>query len=635
MPLESNVEAMFDLVDSGPGPFLTRKIRSGINLFLMKLTGLEGLRNLYLKIRSIETGARFMDKILTCLGVKLEVSGAGLSRIPKSGPLVVVANHPYGGVEAAALASLLLSVRHDVKFLANHLLARVPELESLILPVDPFHSRTSAWSNLAPIKRAIQWVRSGRALAIFPAGEVAHYQLSQGRVSEAVWQASIGQLIRCLKAPVLPVFFAGRNSLIFQMAGLLDPRIRTALLVHEFLNKRGRVISARIGRPIPFSSLKGMPSSGEIIEYLRHRTFLLAAQKDQPRPSSSKTPLPPVSPQTSKEILQKEVDGLPTEQKLTRSGELEVLFATYDQIPRMMQEIGRLRELTFREAGEGSGKPEDLDEFDASYTQLFIWNHEKEEVVGAYRMGQTDLLLASKGKEGFYTNGLFDYPEALLQTLSPGIELGRSFVCPEYQRSYLPLLLLWRGIGAFLCRKPWYRYLFGAVSMSARYQHLSRELLATHLSRHHSCADLACMVHGRNPLRAGGLQMIRRKRPGLDIRGFDELSDIISDLEPDSKGVPILFRKYLELGGQFLAFHQDPEFNQTLDGFVFVDLPQANRRLLDFYLGKEGAVRYLAYHGAETQIAGSRMGQERRSRDGGTSSQPSGSRQPALSLSAS
>jgi putative hemolysin len=635
MPLESNVEAMFDLVDSGPGPFLTRKIRSGLNLFLMKLTGLEGLRNLYLKIRSTETGAGFTDKILTCLGVKLEVSGAGLSRIPKSGPLVVVANHPYGGVEAAALASLLLSVRHDVKFLANHLLARVPELESLILPVDPFHSQTSAWSNLAPIKRAIQWVRSGRVLAIFPAGEVAHYQLSQGRVSEAVWQASIGQLIRCLKAPVLPVFFAGRNSLIFQMAGLLDSRIRTALLVHEFLNKRGRVISARIGHPIPFSSLKGMPSSGEIIEYLRHRTFLLASQKDQPRPSSSKTPLPPVSPQTSKEILQKEVDGLPTEQKLTRSGELEVLFATYDQIPRMMQEIGRLRELTFREAGEGSGKPEDLDEFDASYTQLFIWNHEKEEVVGAYRMGQTDLLLASKGKEGFYTNGLFDYPEALLQTLSPGIELGRSFVCPEYQRSYLPLLLLWRGIGAFLCRKPWYRYLFGAVSMSARYQHLSRELLATHLSRHHSCADLACMVHGRNPLRAGGLQMIRRKRPGLDIRGFDELSDIISDLEPDSKGVPILFRKYLELGGQFLAFHQDPEFNQTLDGFVFVDLPQANRRLLDFYLGKEGAARYLAYHGAETQIAGSRMGQERRSRDGGTSSQPSGSRQPALSLSAS
>jgi putative hemolysin len=538
-------------------------------------------------------------------------------------------------VEAAALASLLLSVRQDVKFLANQLLARVPELESLILPVDPFHSRTSARSNLAPIKRAIQWVRSGGVLAIFPAGEVAHFQLSKGRVSEPVWQASIGQLIRCLQAPVLPVFFAGRNSLIFQMAGLLHPRIRTALLVREFLNKRGRVIPARMGRPIPFSKLEGMPSSGDLMEYLRQRTLLLAAQKDQPGSSSPETHLPPVSTQTSKGNLQKEVDGLPTEQKLTQSGELEVLFATYDQIPRMMQEIGRLRELTFREAGEGSGRSLDLDEFDATYTQLFIWNHEKEEVVGSYRMGQTDLLLAAKGKKGFYTSGLFNYPEALLQTLSPGIELGRSFVCPEYQRSYLPLLLLWRGISAFLCRKPWYRYLFGAVSMSASYQHLSRELLATHLSRHHSCADLACMVKGRNPLRRGGLQMIRRKRPRLDIRGFDELSDIISDLEPDSKGVPILFRKYLELGGQFLAFHQDPEFNHTLDGLVFVDLPQANRRLLDFYMGKEGAARYLAYHVAERQMTGSRMGQERRRRDGGTSSQPSGSRQPALSLSTS
>lgn len=635
MPLESNVEAMFDLVDSGPGPFLTRKIRSGLNLLLMKLTGLEGLRNLYLRIRCTETGARFTDKILACLGVKLEVSRAGLGRIPKSGPLVVVANHPYGGVEAAVLASLLLSVRQDVKFLANQLLARVPELESLILPVDPFHSRTSARSNLAPIKRAIQWVRSGGVLAIFPAGEVAHFQLSKGRLSEPVWQASIGQLIRCLQAPVLPVFFAGRNSLIFQMAGLLHPRVRTALLVREFLNKRGRVIPARMGRSIPFSKLEGMPSSGGLMEYLRQRTLLLAAQKDQPGSSSPETHLPPVSTQPSKGNLQKEVEGLPTEQKLTQSGELEVLFATYDQIPRMMQEIGRLRELTFREAGEGSGRSLDLDEFDATYTQLFIWNHEKEEVVGSYRMGQTDLLLASKGKKGFYTSGLFNYPEALLQTLSPGIELGRSFVCPEYQRSYLPLLLLWRGISAFLCRKPWYRYLFGAVSMSARYQHLSRELLATHLSRHHSCADLACMVKGRNPLRRGGLQMIRRKRPRLDIRGFDELSDIISDLEPDSKGVPILFRKYLELGGQFLAFHQDPEFNHTLDGLVFVDLPQANRRLLDFYMGKEGAARYLAYHAAERQMTGSRMGQERRRRDGGTSSQPSGSQQPALSLSTS
>ena len=635
MPLESNVEAIFNLAVSGPGPFLARKIRSGLNLFLMKLTGLEGLRNLYLQIRATETGARFTDRILTCLGVKLEVSGSGLDRIPQSGPLVVVANHPYGGMEAAALASLLLSVRQDVKFLANHLLARVPELESLILAVDPFHSRTSARSNLASLKRAIQWVHSGGLLAIFPAGEVAHYRLSKGRVSETVWQASIGQLIRCLKAPVLPVFFAGRNSLTFQMAGLLHPRIRTALLVHEFLNKRGRVISARMGRPIPFSRLEGMSSNGDLMEYLRQRTFLLAARKGQPGSSSPGTPFPPVSPQTSKEILRREVDGLPTEQKLTQSGELEVLFAAHDQIPRMMQEIGRLRELTFRDAGEGSGRSLDLDEFDASYTQLFIWNHKKEDVVGGYRMGQTDLLLASKGKKGFYTSGLFDYPEALLQVLSPGIELGRSFVCPEYQRSYLPLLLLWRGISAFLCRRPWYRYLFGAVSMSAKYQHLSRELLATHLSRHHSCADLACLVKGRNPLRRGGWQMFRRKRPGLDIRGFDELSDIISDLEPDSKGAPILFRKYLELGGQFLAFHQDPEFNHTLDGLVFVDLPQANRRLLDFYMGKEGAARYLAYHSSQTWITRSQMGREHRSRDGGTFSQPGGIRQPAVSLSIS
>ena len=596
MPAERNVEAMFDLIDPGPGHFLSQKTRYRLNGLLIKLTGLEQLRDLYLQIRSTETDTRFTDRILTCLGVNLEVSGGGLGRVPKTGPLVVVANHPYGGVEAAALASLLLSVRHDVKFLANHLLARVPELEGLILPVDPFHSHHAARSNLAPIKRAIQWVRSGGVLAVFPAGEVAHYQLSKGRVTDPVWQASIGQLIHTLQAPVLPVFFSGRNSLSFQMAGLLHPRLRTALLVHEFLNKRGEVVSARIGRPIPFNRLKGMPSSKELLEYLRERTYLLAAQKDQPGPCGPEIPCPPLNPQAPREVLEKEVDGLPAEQKLNQSGNLDVMFATYEQIPCLMQEIGRLREVTFRAAGEGSGRSLDLDEFDKSYVQLFIWNRRKGELVGAYRMGLTDLILNRHGKEGFYTSRLFEYPESFLGTISPGIELGRSFVRQDYQRSYLPLLLLWRGIGKFLALKPWYRYLFGAVSMSPNYHRFSRRLLVSHLSREYNCTDLAHMVRPRNPAPKDRQADHFMGTLSLKISGLDELSDIISDLEHDEKGLPVLFQKYLELGGRLLAFNLDPQFNNTLDGLIFVDLAEANRRLLEFYMGKDCAAQYLNYH---------------------------------------
>jgi len=608
MRAESNVEDMFNLIPPTPGRLLIRKIRSGLNLLLMKITGLGGLKNLYLQIRALESGRRFTEKILTCLGVKLEVSEASLGRIPKTGPLVVVANHPYGGVEAAALASLLLSVRSDVKFLANYLLTRVPELEGLILPVDPFHNRDSAQSNLAPIKKAIQWVRSGGILAIFPAGEVAHFQPSKGHVVDPAWQTSIGQLIHRLKAPVLPVFFAGRNSLIFQMAGLLHPRVRTALLPYEFLNKQGSVISARVGRPIPFDRLKGMPSSGELIEYLRQRTYLLAAPKNQAGPSASETSLPPVSPQTPKEILQKEVDGLPREQKLTHSAELEVLFATHDQIPRVMEEIGRLRELTFRAAGEGSGRSLDLDQFDKKYVQLFLWNRQRSELAGAYRMGLTDLILNGEGKEGFYTSRLFEYPESFLARVSPGIELGRSFVHQDYQRSYLPLLLLWRGIGKFLSLKPWYRYLFGAVSMSSSYQGISRQLLVSHLSRNYNCPELARIVHPRNPFQKDRRVDLFSGSSRLKIRGLDELSEIISDLEPDKKGLPVLFQKYLELGGKLLAFNLDPQFNNTLDGLILIDLTEANRRLLEFYMGRDCAAHYLSYHLALAKLRRSATG---------------------------
>jgi putative hemolysin len=455
-------------------------------------------------------------------------------------------------------------------------------------------------------------------LAVFPAGEVAHYQLSRGQVTESEWQTSIGQLMRSLKAPVLPVFFSGRNSLIFQLGGLLHPRLRTGLLVHEFLNKRGRVVSGRIGHPIPFERLKTLGSNEELMEYLRHRTQWLAFQKDNSDPSNLRISLPPVIPSGPREILQKEIESLPGEQRLVRSGPMEVLFASYDQIPRLMQEIGRLREVAFRAVGEGSGRPFDLDQFDKRYLQMFIWNRQEAELAGAYRMGLTDLILNRQGNEGFYTRTLFEYPQSFVARISPGIEMGRSFVCPDYQRSYLPLLLLWRGIGKFLAQRPWYRYLFGPVSMSSRYQGLSRQLLVSYLSHRYNSPDLARLVRARNPAQKECLLDPNLSSLSKLISGIDELSDIISDLEPDEKGLPVLFQKYLELGGRLLAFNVDPHFNDTLDGLILIDLTQANRRLLEFYMGKSCAAQYLTYHQEVARLGGDMSGR----REGKRKSRP-------------
>ena len=314
---------------------------------------------------------------------------------------------------------------------------------------------------------------------------------------------------------------------------------------------------------------------------------------------------------------------LPSDQKLCGSGKLDVYYAAYDQIPRLMREVGRLREVTFRTAGEGSGKAADLDEFDESYLQLFIWNREKSELVGAYRLGLSDRILSHRGKEGFYTSRLFEYPESLIAAISPAVELGRSFVRDEYQRSYLPLLLLWRGIGSFLIQRPRYRYLFGAVSMSSRYQPFSRELLVSHLSRNHLCPEFSRLVRARNPLRQAGLASDLLERLRLKIGGLEELSEIISDLESDAKGLPVLFHRYLELGGRFLAFHRDGDFNDTLDGLVLVNLPQTPRRLLEFYMGRGGAAYYLSCHEKDGRR------QEEWSGSGGLPAQPTRQWEPA------
>jgi hypothetical protein len=311
---------------------------------------------------------------------------------------------------------------------------------------------------------------------------------------------------------------------------------------------------------------------------------------------------------------------------------MEVLFAGGDQIPCLMQEIGRLRELTFRAVGEGSGRPLDLDEFDKTYMQLFLWNRQKAELAGAYRMGFADLMLNREGKEGFYTRTLFEYPQSFVARISPGIELGRSFVCADYQRSYLPLLLFWRGIGKFLAQKPWYRYLFGPVSMSSSYHGLSRQLLISYLGHHYNSPELGPLVRARNPAQKGSLLDPHVSRLNRKIGGLDELSDIISDLEPDGKGLPVFFRKYLELGGRMLAFNLDPYFSYALDGLILIDLTQANRSLLELYMGKSCAAQYFTYHQEVARLGNAMSGRQEGHRKSGPPEQKAQGLRPAIAV---
>jgi putative hemolysin len=528
--------------------------------------------------------------------------------IPPNGPAVVVANHPFGGLEGVLLASILCSVRPDVRILANYFLGRIPELRPLLFMVDPFGNKSSVNKNRMALKKAIRWVKDGGLLMVFPAGEVSHFRWKTKKIEDPDWEKTVARVIRWTQAKVVPVYFRGRNSLTFQAAGLIHPLLRTLMLPREMLKKQNERTHLKIGSPIPYRKIAAITRDADLTAYLRFRTYLLGNAFDR-TPGFLNTPvikrtarktLEPIVMPKATTILIKEIDGLSDEQCLSINGNLQVFMARANQIPNILEEIGRLREETFRQVGEGTGKSIDLDRFDYYYRHLFVWNSETDEVVGAYRLAPSDEVVKKFGKEGFYTYTLFKYQTRLLSQIGPALEMSRSFIRSEYQRSYTPLLLLWKGIGQFVVRYPRYRILFGAVSITDEYRSYSRRLMATFLKSNSYLQDLSKLVTPRKPYRQKAIPELSTHKAESWPEDIDELSAWISDIETDGKGVPILLKQYLKLGGKLLSFNIDPAFGNVLDGLIMVDLTDTDPKLLKRYMEPEGFATFMAYHQQHT-----------------------------------
>lgn len=562
-----------------------------------RLTGLATLQWLY--ERHPWTGATsFPSHALDVLGVTTAMSG--LEHLPATGPVVIVANHPHGALDGLALAAALSTVRSDVKLLANALLGRIPEMQPHLVPVDAFHH--GAGRNGAGIRAAQAWLDGGHALVIFPAGEVSHVRARDGRLVDGPWRHGAARLAVAAAAPVVPVFIAGRNSVLFERAGRVASWLRTALLGRELLGQRGATVSMSLGRAVSPRRLDAVGDVPTQTAYIRLRTYGQAADRThdatirvQRAPARPATPALDVAAPVAAEALAHEVAALPAATCLVTQGPWRVHLVRAGDAPACLQEIGRLRELSFRAAGEGTGRARDLDRFDWHYRHLFVWHSDARAIVGAYRIAATDDVLPRQGLGGFYTRTLFRYSQALLRDLGPALELGRSFIREEYQRDYQPLLLLWRGIGAFVAGSPRYRRLFGPVSISAEYASTTRALLAKCLLAHRASL-LGRLVEPRRPIRddAPETEALVHSRVATDLKGVDEL---VRDLESGARGLPVLLRHYLKLNAKLLAFSEDPAFGNVLDGLVVVDLLDVDRALLARYLGREAAGAFLAAHG--------------------------------------
>ncbi len=541
---------------------------------VMYIMRLNKINKLYSDVYDEDPEA-FLDRLIEALGVTIEINEEDLLKIPKEGPFITISNHPFGGLDGIILIKLLSKIRPDYKVMANFLLRKIVPIKDYFLAVNPFEDRKNI-SSTSGIKEALRHLEEGKPLGLFPAGEVSSYKADSNNIEDKEWGQSVLKMIKKANVPVIPIYFKGSNSLLFQLLGLIHPMLRTVKLPSELLNKKNRIIRMRIGSPISPEIQNSFTDIMQYGKFLRAKTYLLGSSLEVKKfflkTQKAGKHIEPVAPNVDVEVLKKEVENITEDYLLFTMKNYSVFCAPTLKIPNVLNEIGRLREVTFRAVGEGTNRSIDLDEFDLYYYHLFIWDNEVSRIVGAYRVGKGKDIIDRYGIKGFYINTLFKIRKDMLPVLYESIELGRSFVIEEYQRKPLPLFMLWKGILYFLIKNPEYRYLIGPVTISGKYTTVSKELIMKFIIRNHWDAELAQCVTPRCKYR------VETNDPDVDVMvdasGADiaMLDKMIGDIEPSSDKLPILLKKYISLNGRIIGFNIDPKFNMCLDGLLILDL---------------------------------------------------------------
>lgn len=559
----------------------------------------EEMRQRYRRHAHGQTLYAWLDSVLSTMKHEYVADLPKDFEVPQKGPLIIVSNHPFGLMDPVVLGHFIAKHRPDLRIMANMMLGSVAEVQPHVIKVNAFAGDDAKQQNRAPMKETLRFLQSGGALAFFPSGEVAHYKPGRG-IQESPWSPHLGALVHKTQATVLPVFFPGHNGMIFQAAGLLNKKLRTGLLLREFLGRKHAPTEMRVGQPIPYSKLKKFEDDETLTRYLRLHTLVLGRRKkaEPDAPVVTVTPGDEIVPAVETAVLLREVETLRTKgAQLGSQGSLSAFVAGSREIPNILHEIGRLREVTFRQVGEGTGEPIDLDKFDRYYLHIFLWDEKKHQIAGAYRLGKADLILREYGPKGLYTNTLFKFEKPFLAHLGDAVEMGRSFVAPEYQRTAAALPLLWKGVLVWLGRNPQYRKLFGPVSISKDYDKLSRKLIVEFLDQQRRHPEWSELVKPRTPFRYLGGKKLLKEFISTQLQDVDDCSAVISSLETDGKGLPVLLKHYLRLNGTILSFNVDKEFSSVLDGLIMVDILDTDARLPAKMMGDELWTAYRAHHG--------------------------------------
>ena len=555
-----------------------------VGWILLRLLRISKVNKIYQKHKD-KKDLPFLNGILDEFQIEFEIPEEDLKRIPKSGAFITVSNHPLGGIDGILLLKLLLEHRPDYKIIANFLLHRIAPLKPYVMPVNPFENHKDAKSSLLGLKSSLQHLQDGRPLGIFPAGEVSTYRDGKLMVDKP-WELGAVKLIKKAEVPVIPIYFHAKNSWLFYILSKISDTFRTAKLPSELLSQKNRVIKVRIGKPISVKDQQEYKDINSFYEYLRKKTYMLANPFEKKTQNILSTQNLKIAIPPKKIISQKNIQGCIKEvaslrkngKRLLESKNYEVFFASAKEIPNLLQEIGRLREITFRDIGEGTNKAIDIDKFDKYYHHLFLWDQEVKVLVGSYRMGLGKDIYKKHGIAGFYIQTLFRLEPELHGMMEQTIEMGRAFIIKEYQQKPMPLFLLWKGIVHITLRYPEYKYLMGGVSISNQFSDFSKSLMIEFMKSHYYDPYIAQYIQPKKEFKVKLKDADKDfvfDAAKADMQKFDK---VIDEIEPGALRIPVLIKKYVKQNARLVAFNVDPKFNNAVDGLMYIkvsDIPES------------------------------------------------------------
>lgn len=516
--------------------------------------------NKFLEKHSDKMNLEFIDTLFEHIDVGYLISNIDRDKIPADGKLICVANHPLGALDGLAILKAISEIRRDVKIVANDVLMCIENVRDLFLPYDLFSKKVQ--------RKQVDNIRSSllneEAIIFFPAAEVS--RLSLRGIRDRKWMNGPIYFAQKYQAPILPICVNAKNSTIFYLTSFFSHKVSMFMLAREILRKRSENIRLNIGDPIPSYVIKNTLVKTRYQTKLLKRHIYRIGKKRSGIFTTEKTIIHPVD----RKLLKTELSN---SQLLTTAQDGKKLYlVVYKTGPNVVREIARLREVTFRKVGEGTGMKYDFDQYDKYYKHIVLWDEEGLEIVGAYRLGLSNEIIANKGYNGLYNASLFSFSDKFKEQLKISVELGRSFIQQRYWKSYA-LDYLWQGIGVFLMQNPDVKYLFGAVSISDNYNEDAKGLIIYYYKK----------WYGLDGLASSNNRFIFTKQAEKDISQLLNNSSIDRDyrvlkstLKNYGYSIPVLFKKYSELceedGVKFLDFGIDKDFSNCVDGLVFLEL---------------------------------------------------------------